>query len=151
MSEVPSGPGRSTVTPSGPSPAVVGGAPRSAAAVCTMVAAKSCAASSSARPATTVPVEPKAPESCPTTSVSDCLILIRSTDVPSAVAAICECTVVVPLPNSAVPTDTVYVPSDFSSTVQSAQCPNGGTVSNMLIAMPSPTDQRGPGGGTSLP
>ncbi len=57
-----------------------------------------------ASPATTVPVLPNAPVSWPTWSVSDCRMRTRAAVVPSAVAAIWAWTVVVPLPNSAVPT-----------------------------------------------
>ncbi len=69
-----------------------------------MRSASALAAFITALPATTVPAEPKAPVSWRTTSVSDCRTVIRSTVVPSAPAVICLCTVVVPLPNSAVPT-----------------------------------------------
>ena len=63
------------------------------------------AASCVARPATTVPVEPKAPVSWPPWSVSDCAQRDAvDGGAPSALAAIWRCTVVVPLPNSAVPT-----------------------------------------------
>ena len=62
------------------------------------------AARSVARPATMVPVLPKAPVSWPTSAVSDCRTRIAAGPVPSTAAAICACTVAVPLPNSAVPT-----------------------------------------------
>ena len=68
--------------------------------------ASSSAAASVALPATTVPAEPNAPESWSTRSVSDCRTAIRAAVVDSAVAASWACTVVVPLPNSAVPTST---------------------------------------------
>ena len=84
-----------------------------AAWTCRMPAAKarirtasSSAAARVAFPATTVPAEPKAPESWSTRSVSDCRTVIRPAVVDRAVAASWACTVVVPLPNSAVPTST---------------------------------------------
>ena len=68
------------------------------------------AARSVASPATTVPVEPYAPVSCGTRSVSACRSSIRVTLVPRACAASWRCTVEVPLPNSVVPTDRLYPP-----------------------------------------
>lgn len=78
------------------------------------------AASITALAATTVPAEPNAPVSCRTTSVSDWRTAIRSTVVFSAPAVICLWTVVVPLPNSAVPTAMSYVPSRIRLTRASA-------------------------------
>ena len=80
------------------------GFPVCSAAKSSSASASPSAARSTAFPATTVPVEPKAPVSWRTTSVSDWRTVIRSAGVPSAPEAICLCTVVVPLPNSAVPT-----------------------------------------------
>lgn len=88
---------------------------------------------------TTVPVDPKAPVSCFTTSVSDWRTVIRSTVVPSSPAAICRWTVVVPLPNSAVPTARSRVPSASRLIRASAMCPPGGPVAIMDSADPSPT------------
>jgi hypothetical protein len=56
-------------------------------------------------PATTVPVDPYAPLSCPLESVSDERTSTCPGEQPSAAAASCRCTVVVPFPNSAVPTN----------------------------------------------
>ena len=79
--------------------------------------------------------------SWPTASVSDCRTTTRSGSVPSTAAASWVCTVVVPLPNSAVPTRSVYVPSGSSAIEASAKCPRGGIVAIMAVAMPSPTCQ----------
>ena len=100
--------------------------------------ASSSAAASVALPATTVPAEPKAPVSCCTRSVSDCRTVTRPAVVDRAVAASWAWTVVVPLPNSAVPTSAAYVPSGRSRTLEWAKWPRGGTVSIMDSAVPSP-------------
>ena len=53
------------------------------------------------------------------------------------------CTVVVPLPNSAVPTVSSKPPSSRSAMLESARWPAGGMVSIMVSATPSPTSQSG--------
>ena len=67
-------------------------------------AARARAARSVAIPATTMPVDPYAPVSCSTSSVSADTSSMSSARQPSALAASWRCTVAVPLPNSAVPT-----------------------------------------------
>jgi hypothetical protein len=59
----------------------------------------------------------------------------------STVAAICWCTVDVPLPNSAVPTSSPNAPSASSRIVACEWCPRGGTVAIIATADPSPTRQ----------
>ncbi len=110
-----------------------------------------CAAWSVALPATTVPAEPYAPVSWPTSDVSDWRIVSRSGAQPSAAAASWTCTVVVPLPNSAVPTRTSIVPSGRSARRLWEKWPRGGMVSSIDSAIPVPTAQSGPSPGAPAP
>ena len=57
---------------------------------------------------------------------------------PSTSATICRCTVVVPLPNSAVPTNAAYPPSGRSATRDRPGWPPGGMVSSIATAIPVP-------------
>ena len=68
------------------------------------------------------------------------------TSTPSSDATIWACTVEVPLPNSAVPTDRVKSPSASSEIDASAKCPRGGMVAIIATAMPSPTRHCSPSG-----
>ena len=108
--------------------------------------ASASAARNVAIPATTVPVDPYAPVSCSTSSVSADTISMSSTPQPSAPAASCRCTVVVPLPNSAVPTASRYPPPSRCAIRTCARCPPGGTVSSIATAIPVPVRHPSPSG-----
>ena len=64
-----------------------------------------------------VPAEANAPVSYSAPSVSEFVSSIRSGVVPSTVQAIWVCTVVVPLPNSLVPTPIRYRPAASTDAV----------------------------------
>ena len=80
-------------------------------------------AACSALPATVMPAEANAPVSYRTASVSEPRSSMRSASVARTVATIWVCTVVVPLPNSAVPTRRQYGPSGVRVTVVSRDVP----------------------------
>ena len=103
-------------------------------------------------PATTVPADPNAPVSYSVASVSDWRMRIRLDSTPSSSTTIWVCTVEVPLPNSAVPTDSVKSPSESREIDASAKWPRGGMVAIIAMAMPSPIRHRAPSGaGVSPP
>ena len=83
---------------------VAGSAPVSRAAVSVMISYNRMHAKYRARPATVVPADANAPVSYTAPSVSPKVSTMRSGPVFRVDAAIWVCTVVVPLPNSQVPT-----------------------------------------------
>ena len=76
--------------------------------------------------------------SCPLRSVSEEKTATSAGSQPSTCATICRCTVVVPLPNSAVPTKAANPPSGRSATRDRPGCPPGGMVSSIATAIPVP-------------
>ena len=74
---------------------------------------------------------------------------MRAVSVPSALATSWVWTVVVPLPNSAVPTRSVYAPSASTQRCATASCPRGGMVAIMAMPTPCPTRQVGPVGAST--
>ena len=104
------------------------------------------AARSVAVPATTVPVDPNAPVSCPDLSVSDATTSMSPGSQPSTLAAIWRCTVVVPLPNSLVPVNSSYRPSGRRTIRARPSWPPGGIVSSIATAMPVPARHPEPTG-----
>ncbi|CAH0267262.1 hypothetical protein SRABI128_03298 [Microbacterium sp. Bi128] len=137
-------------TPDATTSAEAASAPVSSAAMSIMRRRSTVHAACSALPATVVPAEAKAPVSWRTASVSAAQSSRRSGEASSTVAAICRCTVEVPLPNSAVPTRSRYVPSGRRVAVVWAMCPRGAIVAIIAAAMPSPTAQPA-GASTPLP
>ena len=76
--------------------------------------------------------------SCPLRSVSEEKTRTSAGSQPSTSATSCRCTVVVPLPNSAVPTNAAYPPSGRSATRDRPGWPPGGMVSSIATAIPVP-------------
>jgi hypothetical protein len=107
------------------------------------------AARCTALPATTVPAEPNAPVSYPAPSVSDERMRTRSGAMARTSATIWLCTVVVPFPNSAVPTSSDAHPSGSSARRTSLKWPRGGIVAIMPSAIPVPVRHSAPSGAGS--